>query len=447
MAKFIAHSPNGQAYQCDSLAEVKQVEGGFKFRKAKKRNPRSGLRQQEIDTAIAKLSQAEKLVDVYVATPTTDVGRAGMKAQTALRYALEEVKTIDRSKQNPRKKRNGGCGCAGACGNPHCGPKKRNPRTYSVVIPPVSGSEIGTVWHAPRTVVRGSFSTKAEADAWAKANLRGYPYSLKWHTYSKLGRKVDAATHRNPEGQGEDYNMAAFAGAVERGLLPAHVAPEDYKRGYVEGAQISKKSPLAVAAAMGAFRSTGSQAKAGEMLREMSGKASTSSPIGNPRKRRNPAVWPWERVEQFGGRKAGVEAASAALTNLSLGRKHNESMEAYLKRDASARARFLAVVEYLQKKGAVRSSIAQRYTTRNPFSNDPRYVLVNNPKRNGKPKGKYLAHEKEEEQIFASMLTKLPVGVTMKAGKHRVRKLSKGFVVIDGERLSMKDAAAKLHGR
>jgi hypothetical protein len=43
------------------------------------------------------------------------------------------------------------------------------------------------------------------------------------------------------------------------------------------------------------------------------------------------------------------------------------------------------------------------------------------------------------------MLAKLPVGVTLKAGKHRVRKLSKGFVVVDGERLTEKQAAAKIH--
>lgn len=229
MAKIIAYSPNGQAYQCDSMAEAKQVQGGFKFKRKV-------------------------------------------------------------------KKRNGGCGCGGACGNPHCGPKRRNP----------------------------------------------------------VGATLS-----------EDYNMAVFAGAVEHGKLPPKDASAEYKKGYAEGAKIAKQNKLALAAAMGAFRTTGSQKRAGQMLREMAGKSPTS-PVGNPRKRRNPV-------------------------------------------------------------GA-----------------DPRYVPVT---MNPKPKGKYLAHEKEEEQIFASMLAKLPVGVTMQAGKHRVRKLSKGYVVIDGERLGMKDAAAKLHGR
>ena len=58
---------------------------------------------------------------------------------------------------------------------------------------------------------------------------------------------------------------------------------------------------------------------------------------------------------------------------------------------------------------------------------------------------KHLAHEKGEEKAFASMMAALAEGVTVKVGAHRVRKLSKGYVVVDGERLTTTQAAAKLH--
>ena len=436
MAKFIAHSPNGQAYQCDSIAEVKQVEGGFKFRKAKKRNPsakgdewiwerferfkglEAGIEQAKASRASAVLGRTfGESVESYLArSPSVkeryDAATAYLRSKGAI--------------SNPRKKRNGGCGCAGACGNPHCGPKKRNPSgKYSLNIYRPSGKS---------ALKHPAVGTLAELRKDLKLSPIFYDYTAE---VTKDGKVI-----------------------------------ERYTCG-IAGWKLSKS---------------------------------------------NPSVWPWERVEQFGGRKAGVEAASAALTNLSLGRKHNESMEAYLKRDASARERFNAVVEYLQRKGAVRGSIAQRYTTRNPLifmgsalalqkpsedekatvraaineqesklsrgysgdikrdyyescwksylkggmtkaqvyeaigyksrNPDPRYVpaVLNPKKRNGMSKS-HLAHEKEEEKIFASMLSRLPIGKTVQAGSHRVRKLSKGYAVIDGERLSMKDAAAKLHGR
>jgi len=300
MAKFIAHSPNGQAYQCDSLAEVKQVEGGFKFRK---------------------------------------------------------------------KRKNGGCGCGGACGNPHCGPKKRNGKR------PADQYQFAAWQEKAKGMTDAQLLYVIKDAREAAKAVRGHdPVSEGWYedeanTMAQELYRRRQGKRRNPAGQGEEFNMAAFAGAVEHGLLPPKSATPDYKKGYAEGARIAKQNKLAVAAALGSFRSSGSQAKAGELLREMAGTASTSTPIGNPRKKRN-----------------GL---------------------------------------------------------------DPRYVpaVLNPKKRNGKISKSHLAHEKEEEQIFATMLTKLPVGVTMKAGKHRVRKLSKGFAVVDGERLTMKDAAAKLHGR
>lgn len=394
MAKFIAHAPNGQAYQCDSLAEVKQVEGGFKFRKAKKRrNPsleagwHKRLADQDYEEAMRNLSGGDAtddklLASIYygraIASGALSTREAGYlddhalarRGAGALGKAQRKVEALAQGKdprkvQNPRKKRNGGCGCAGACGNPHCGPKKRNGKR------PADQYQFAAWQEKAKGMTDAQLLYVIKDAREAAKAMRGHdPVSEGWYedeanTMAQELYRRRQGKRRNPAGQGEDYNMAAFAGAVEHGLLPPKNATPDYKKGYAEGARIAKQNKLAVAAALGAFRSTKSQAKAGELLREMAGTASTSTPIGNPRKKRNPV-------------------------------------------------------------GA-----------------DPRYVPVGNPK----PKGKYLAHEKEEEQIFASMLSKLPVGVTMKAGKFRVRKLSKGFVVVDGERLSMKDAAAKLHGR
>lgn len=355
MAKFIAHSPNGQAYQCDSLAEVKQVEGGFKFRKAKKRN--------------------------------------------------------------------GGCGCAGACGNPHCGPKKRrNPR----FLTSAQLTEAVNLYHLARTALAGPGKSPTKHD-----------------------------------------RMVWAAGEMHK-LYPSIKSTAAYKD------------------------------------------LSDALEWQNPGKRRNPTKtgieYSWERIERLDPRVALQEARNA-LTTLSQSRRQGEAMRDFLKRDTYARERFNAALAYLQRRGVVSKFEAERYMSRNP---DPRYVpAVLNPSSGAKQRARkvrsygkglytepdlsgrharqlakaakvrqqakklgptytklmhklaldeaarvrnpgkqsHLAHEKEEEKIFASMLSRLPIGKTVQAGSHRVRKLSKGYAVIDGERLSMKDAAAKLHGR
>ena len=86
---------------------------------------------------------------------------------------------------------------------------------------------------------------------------------------------------------------------------------------------------------------------------------------------------------------------------------------------------------------AVGVCMGELQTTRNPKRRNPAPTAAQ--------KRKHMAHEREEEATFATMLDKLPVGVTLKAGKHRVRKLSKGYVVIDGVRLTDKEAAKKIH--
>jgi hypothetical protein len=72
-----------------------------------------------------------------------------------------------------------------------------------------------------------------------------------------------------------------------------------------------------------------------------------------------------------------------------------------------------------------------------------------NPRKHRNPMSaaarKHLAHEKSEERSFASLMSKMPQGETVMLGKHRVRKLGKGYVVVDGVRLTTTQAAAKIH--
>lgn len=58
----------------------------------------------------------------------------------------------------------------------------------------------------------------------------------------------------------------------------------------------------------------------------------------------------------------------------------------------------------------------------------------------------HLAHERLEEQQFAGLLAALPEGQTVTLGRGcRVRRLSKGYFVVNGERLTTKQAAIRLH--
>lgn len=58
------------------------------------------------------------------------------------------------------------------------------PKMYTVVIPWVPLMQ-ATIWHPTEqfgvwsVLTRGAFKTRAEARAWAKANLKGAPYSIR----------------------------------------------------------------------------------------------------------------------------------------------------------------------------------------------------------------------------------------------------------------------------
>jgi len=50
---------------------------------------------------------------------------------------------------------------------------------FTVIIPPVKGKDKPTKWHGTKTLQRGAFDTKREADAWAEEHIPGSKYSLK----------------------------------------------------------------------------------------------------------------------------------------------------------------------------------------------------------------------------------------------------------------------------
>lgn len=204
---------------------------------------------------------------------------------------------------------------------------------------------------------------------------------------------------RNPS---EDYSLGLFQGAMEHGKLPPpKTASGEFRKGYADGFKVGRSKPEARAQALGVFKGTGSQRQGGEALYEM---AQGESTLQNPRKRRNPSLL---TVALVGG-AAYAYAKSAKV------RKHAK---------AAAKG---AVTGVKAAYGAYKHHAKKV----NPMSAAER---------------KHLAHEKSEEATFATMLDKLPIGVTIKAGKHRVRKLSKGYVVVDGVRLTDKEAAKKIH--
>lgn len=285
----------------------------------------------------------------------------------------------------------------------------------------------------------------------------------------KENRKIK---RRNPDVEygSEDYRIGLFQGAVEKGKAPPPPSTsKELRSGYAAGARVAKAKPAAVQRALGVYSVTRDHARAGDELRDATlGTATTA----NPRKRRNPkpSTPKWAKGlsarDQFEARRAKeaaefvrqydrdpvqIEArairgrindpvsAAKHLPKCSYAKCvkgcpsenwHNE-LKQRVKDEMERLDREIATAKTASKRKfwtAVRAEFS--YTTRNPMSAAAR---------------KHLAHEKSEEKTFATMMGKLPVGVTLRAGKHRVRKLSKGYVVVDGERLTEAQAAAKIH--
>jgi len=335
------------------------------------------------------------------------------------------------------KKRNGGM-----CGNPHCGPKRKNP----------------------------------------SLNVRN------------PSRKVNTGS--------EDYRLGLFQGAMEKGKLPPpHDTSADFKRGYADGAKVAAARPAASAESLGVYKATGSQPQAGAVLydavkgeavatlrnpsinvRNPSGakseglvqkftnvfgqtgwlvydrhghrvgfyatkplalemlafanskRHSTSSVVSGPTRNpslnvRNPSG---AKQRARGTRSFGMYWDPDAYDNLALERAAHARKQIAKAKKAGAKAGRGSMYEFFRQGHAqdIEESKRARPKLPNPMSASER---------------KHLAHEKGEEKAFASMMAALAEGVTVKVGAHRIRKLSKGYVVVDGERLTTTQAAAKLH--
>jgi hypothetical protein len=332
------------------------------------------------------------------------------------------------------KKRNGGCGCGGMCGNPKC----RNP----------------------------------------SLNVRNPSRSV--HTGS------------------EDYRIGLFQGAIEKGKIPPpHNTSADLRRGYADGAKVAKAKPAMVAEALGVYKATSNQQQAGAVLySEVKGEsvATLRNPSLNVRNPSNAAI-----------NRAFLNAIDAATRNKilsSIGKHYDmtakEAMEEVTHAEAEhlldymiepmrsatyvimqrhgfglarrnpsgAKQRARGVRGYDDFSGAGDSAaLAWAAQTRREMAaakrgrhgdldvyrrshaGDIAASSRHRPLRNPMSAAarKHLAHEKGEEKAFASMMAALAEGVTVKVGTHRIRKLSKGYVVVDGERLTTTQAAAKLH--
>lgn len=75
--------------------------------------------------------------------------------------------------------------------------------SYVTVLVPFVSSPNQTKWHpttskGPFAVLsRGAFKTEEEAISWARSNLNGAPYSLKWfHPENKAGFEHEAVKSR-----------------------------------------------------------------------------------------------------------------------------------------------------------------------------------------------------------------------------------------------------------
>lgn len=284
-------------------------------------------------------------------------------------------------------RKNGSCGCGGKCGNPGCGPKKN----YGSKRNPSSGAN-----------------------------------------YSS-----------------EDYTIGLFQGAVEKGKLPPPPSTSaDLQKGYAAGARIAKAKPAAVQRALGVYSATSSHLKAGETLRDA---ALGGSTVANPRKRRNPslylseAIFDKDRISKI-KTLAAKKAPSAKEWILRDERgKWSKDIQRLIDRTKEPDMR-AKIKDYGMTQQDVDAQIATEiaYTALT--------ALLADAKKRGKTRNpmtaaerKHCAHEKSEERAFASLLSKLPVGETVTLSGRRVRKLSKGYVVVDGERLTSSEAAAKIH--
>jgi hypothetical protein len=326
------------------------------------------------------------------------------------------------------KKRNGGCGCGGMCGNPHCGPKRRNP---SINVRNPEGGYVATsyvdrkkVWvladHKGRNF--GTFATKPEAN--------------------KALRKFEKS--------GPLYKISAEAQRESNTCYPTVIVKKDGKIVDV-GGTFSYLHNAIEAADDAAYRRPDCEVeivcekyvydREAEVRQAFQKRKNPSINVRNPSRKVNTGSEDY-RLGLFQGAMEKGKLPPPHDTSADFKRGYADGAKVAAARPAAS-AESLGVYKATGSQpqaGAVLydavkgESVA---TLRNPSIN------VRNPM--SAAARKHLAHEKGEEKAFASMMAALAEGVTVKVGAHRIRKLSKGYVVVDGERLTTTQAAAKLH--
>jgi hypothetical protein len=238
---------------------------------------------------------------------------------------------------------------------------------------------------------------------------------------------------RNPtvHAASEDYKLGLFQGAAERGMQPPPKGTSyDLRRGYADGAKVAKALPSARSEALGVYKATGNQLRAADVLYDNAkGGAST---VRNPRAAKSPAT-----ARAYVTKIRSI-AHQAGISDRDAHWALHYPEAAQSKHPAQARIGKL----FLQaKEKGLGNAVMAKF--------EKRIGLLANPRNRKNPmtaaERKHCAHERSEERAFASLLAKMPIGQTATLSGHRVRKLSKGYVVIDGIRLSDKQAAAKIH--
>ena len=462
MSRYVAYSPNGQAYQCDTLAEVRRVEGkrkkrngscGCKKNPGKRRNGDCGCqknprrrRNPSEDYSLGVFQGAMehgKLPPPKTASADYRKGyaagsKAGRSKPEARAQALGVFKASGSQRQGGETLQELVAGTS-TVQNPRS--KKRNPSVFFVTLP--DGRVVTEV--SPVAVqhwtARGGKARRAKASEIAALAESRLQESL---SASRQGDKVAA----------KDYATAAMGYAKEvKGAGPNEILRKDL---------IARIQPVLDA---------------------------TRSAFRNPRKRRNPQVsgqavhdayfrlakvyLPGQSLPVYTGKVTLLDLArelrvspedisfnGTGLYNLN-GRIYEmlagEDLALLQKHSAKKRNPSLltiglvagAAYAYTKSAGVRKHTKAAgkglATGARAAYGAYKHHAKKGNPAPTSAAARKHLAHEKSEEATFATMLDKLPVGVTLKAGKHRIRKLSRGYVVVDGVRLTDKEAAKKIH--
>lgn len=452
MSRYIAYSPNGQAYQCDTLAEVRRVEGtrkkrngscGCKKNPGKRRNGDCGCQKNprrrlvrnarpshwpEEKVATPKQRSAFEAKLVKMGVPPSEAYKLShynpkSQWQDILQWASGEY----RRRRNPSEDYSLGV-FQGAMEHGKLPPDKGSSaefkRGYS------NGRRLGVTKPEARAQALGVFKatgSQRQGGEILEEAAQGLSTVQNPHKRrnpgcgcSGLKRNPGCGCKKNPRNRPLARNARPLGWPEEKPATAkqtAAFADKLVKLGvpYTEASKMSQMHPKS----------------------EWQDILFWASREYSSRKRRNPT--PEEhRKRGWKTLESGQEALSKANASLVPGDyllAFSDGVEALqdshdgVDGDLARKAGFLMFEAGIP---LLKTAKASRGKKRNPAPTAAQ-------------KRKHLAHEREEEATFKAMLDKLPVGVTLKAGKHRIRKLSRGYVVVDGVRLTDKEAAKKIH--